>query len=587
MSHTVTKTRAFDSRYDPYFRHSSIPRPPDNSYKSTLQHTSVAGSDRALFFAQPVVKQMEAPPPEIVLARAPPALVATPRDEEYEMVRVDIAIQTILRESEAQTDPWLPDTTEHTRPRAWFEEEELEKLSLEERQRRLVELEVEQWAKRDQAIVELQQRRFNLLVSNFQKREDQDADKRRVRVEEVLNEREVRRKKAIENVEKKRLKVLRTLTEQRRQMTAKKVTKRDIVNEYADHGSTSYAPMRRQGRADAKCYIHPAVFGKRDIETDESLEALDELERLYHQTTVIPLKTEKSIRRADRNHQEFLKTVQRTVDEKDGNVERRVQVLKIAQKIEKPQPRPKTPETKPGVENDEKEMAVILLQRLLRGRALQSEMYRSLENQRQLIRELRTVEALREAEDTSETTEEREAALSARANRETAATVEGKVIGEMLSFLNHQLKRRVEERRIDAMMKLAERERRRREAEEAGRREEELKLQSIEDDVFRRVMGVNYESAESYLESVINRSIENAAEELATATAKRDAEKITKYTTISSMNSGDDATVARDLVAAFLFPEVEKDSLRKRLRIEQQKYRRAADNAVRSIQSKI
>jgi hypothetical protein len=43
--------------------------------------------------------------------------------------------------------------------------------------------------------------------------------------------------------------------------------------------------------------------------------------------------------------------------------------------------------------------------------------------------------------------------------------------------------------------------------------------------------------------------------------------------------------VARDLVAAFLFPEVEKEAVRKRLRIEQQKFRRAADNAAKDMGS--
>ncbi|OHT01988.1 hypothetical protein TRFO_31003 [Tritrichomonas foetus] len=307
---------------------------------------------------------------------------------------------------------------------------------------------------------------------------------------------------------------------------------------------------------------------------------------MYHKTEVTPLKTEKTWRRSDRQHQAFLKTVEDSVLEKRGGVEKKVQTLKIAQRIEKPPPRPATPEVRPGVEDDEKEMAIILLQRLLRGRALQSEMFRSLENQRQLIRELRTVEALREVEEKAETEEEKEAAEAARKHMQEAATVEGRVAGEMLAFLNHQLQRRLEERRIDAMMKLAERERRRREAEESGRREEELKRQAIEDEAFRRVMGTNYETAESYLESIINSSIENAATVLATEIAKKDAEKITKFTSTAANSRGDETIVARDLVAAFLFPEVEKETIRKQLRIEQKKFRRAAENTVKNIESK-
>lgn len=586
MDYRVSKSRAYDTYYDPYYRDSRHTGQ-TSGYRVALQTTDPGGSDRPLFFATPKVTQVDAKPAELVLAEKPSAPVVTARQIVEPQGKLDIAVQTLFRESEAQTDPWLPDTTEKTKPKAWFEDEELESLSLEERQKKLVELEVEQWAKRDRYIVEIQQQRLNLMVQKFQSREDEQAEVRQKRVENVLNERERRRQEAVERIEKKRLKVLRTLTEQRRQMTAKKHTKRDIVTDYSNKGSTAYAPLRRQGRSDAQCYMNHAVYGKRDVVTDNSLQALSDIEAMYHKTEVTPLKTEKNWKRSDRQHQEFLKTVENSVLEKRGGVEKKVQTLKIAQRIEKPPPRPATPEVRPGVEDDEKEMAIILIQRLLRGRALQSEMFKSLENQRQLIRELRTVEALREVEEKAETDEEKEAAEKARKHMQEAATVEGRVAGEMLAFLNHQLQRRLEERRIDAMMKLAERERRRREAEEAGRREEELKRQAIEDEAFRKVMGANYETAESYLESIINSSIENAANHLATEIAKRDAEKITNFTSTAANRRGDDAIVARDLVAAFLFPEVEKDKLRKGLRIEQKKFRRAAENAVKEIESKL
>ena len=62
-------------------------------------------------------------------------------------------------------------------------------------------------------------------------------------------------------------------------------------------------------------------------------------------------------------------------------------------------------------------------------------------------------------------------------------------------------------------------------------------------------MGINYETAGSYLESTINNSIETSAEELATATAKRDAEKITKNTFTAANTHGDDSIIACDLLS--------------------------------------
>jgi len=60
-------------------------------------------------------------------------------------------------------------------------------------------------------------------------------------------------------------------------------------------------------------------------------------------------------------------------------------------------------------------------------------------------------------------------------------------------------------------------------------------------------MGTNYETAESYLESIINSSIETAANELATDIARRDAEKITNFTSTAANRKGDNAIVARDV----------------------------------------
>ena len=74
--------------------------------------------------------------------------------------------------------------------------------------------------------------------------------------------------------------------------------------------------LRRAGRADAQCYMNRAVYG---------------IEALYHKTEVAPLKSDKTMRRTYRQHQEFLKTVERSVLEKKGGIEKKVQTLKIAQ----------------------------------------------------------------------------------------------------------------------------------------------------------------------------------------------------------------------------------------------------------------
>lgn len=60
-----------------------------------------------------------------------------------------------------------------------------------------------------------------------------------------------------------------------------------------------------------------------------------------------------------------------------------------------------------------------------------------------------------------------------------------------------------EERRIHAFAMLAERERRMREAEEAGRRQVEEKKREQADEAFRQIMAVHQGTVESYLEDII------------------------------------------------------------------------------------
>lgn len=61
------------------------------------------------------------------------------------------------------------------------------------------------------------------------------------------------------------------------------------------------------------------------------------------------------------------------------------------------------------------------------------------------------------------------------------------LVGEQLDFLNKELQRLHEERRIHAFVMLAERQRRMQEAEESGQRQREERVRRIEDEVFKQV----------------------------------------------------------------------------------------------------
>jgi len=70
---------------------------------------------------------------------------------------------------------------------------------------------------------------------------------------------------------------------------------------------------------------------------------------------------------------------------------------------------------------------------------------------------------------------------------EVLGSLEGESLGDMLDFLNKELLRLEEERRIQAFTLLAERDRRMREAEEAGQRQVEERRRREHDEIFRQV----------------------------------------------------------------------------------------------------
>ena len=83
-----------------------------------------------------------------------------------------------------------------------------------------------------------------------------------------------------------------------------------------------------------------------------------------------------------------------------------------------------------------------------------------------------------------------------------------------------------EERKAHAFIMLAERERNRREAEEAGRRQHEYNRREEFDEVFKRIVKVTQDSVQVYLEDIIKESIDWVSEEQAKKYVVELADKI-------------------------------------------------------------
>ncbi|NXF02389.1 CFA91 protein, partial [Smithornis capensis] len=98
----------------------------------------------------------------------------------------------------------------------------------------------------------------------------------------------------------------------------------------------------------------------------------------------------------------------------------------------------------------------------------------------------------------------------------------------ILDFLSKELMRLQEERKIHALVMLAERQRRMQEAEEGGRRQEEERRRRQEDEIFRQARegDLQQRTIDTYLEDIILSSMERTAEEQAREEVQRRAVEI-------------------------------------------------------------
>jgi hypothetical protein len=249
--------------------------------------------------------------------------------------------------------------------------------------------------------------------------------------------------------------------------------------------------------------------------------------------------------------------------------------LRFCERVPPPPTRPATPSVEvPDPAEDDAEQALVLLQRLLRGRAAQNRMRAGLAARHELVAEVRATHALVAAEQAVVAEQAAAAAQAAsavqaeKARQQTQAAAvgatAGAVLGDDLDFLSKELVRLQEERRIHAFAMLAERERRRREAAESGQRAEEEAARARADAVFSAVAGVHAESIDTFLEEVLL-GASQAASDAAARRAVREQARAIDAAAAEMHARGEDTTpegaqtVAARLVHSFLLPEVARE----------------------------
>ncbi|XP_045540799.1 cilia- and flagella-associated protein 91-like [Papilio machaon] len=254
--------------------------------------------------------------------------------------------------------------------------------------------------------------------------------------------------------------------------------------------------------------------------------------------------------------------------------------------------RPPTPEVE-AVDDEEEDnhQHALLLQKIIRGRAVQNLMFEGRTRAAELTEELKTTHGLQKEDKARIAREEARARdhIALRTETEqkedavTALVDElcGGAVAAALDFLEKELRRLKEERKHHAFILIALREKTMREAAEAGRRQKEEHRRREHDEMFKRVLGVTQETVDAYLKEIVQEGVELASEEDAVKMALGKADKIDEaMRNNGSMSTAEQNELVAELVQQFLLPEAHKAASRHRISAAQESKVEAARKTI-------
>jgi len=144
-----------------------------------------------------------------------------------------------------------------------------------------------------------------------------------------------------------------------------------------------------------------------------------------------------------------------------------------------------------------------------------------------------------------------------------AEAIQSEVIARSLDNMSKELVRLKQERRIAAMVRVAEDVRRRREAEESGRRQAEQILRQREDVLYQGLMAVHQGTVDSYLQGIIVNTIDTTSSLQAYEEAKLKAQTLNTFLDRVEERRNKPEVFIKDLVASFLIPDVQRKKLQR------------------------
>lgn len=281
----TVESRPYDAYFDPVFT------TPQNYVQSdprvvvaASNPNAVSGSGRYRFFRRPIMPRISAIPPQILLAPTTTDNPLIAIEEESEPLTKTVEIQTMYRESEAQTIPYTPEyvleegtdpeilmlknlTYQSGLPVGYKELEMIEQARMKRdlennmlpftdeacfhvRKIMMEQQELKEYKLREAEVENQRNQRLELLERTLVERDENIEFLSSQRIEAIRQSRMEIREKTLQKIRKKRINILRKLARKRNMVdpVLSTSTSRDIINDYFDRGSDVYAPNRRDGQ---------------------------------------------------------------------------------------------------------------------------------------------------------------------------------------------------------------------------------------------------------------------------------------------------------------------------------------------------
>jgi len=630
MSQTVTQTMAYREAGPSTETFGStlsdavaFAAPPQHSMLETIAlgqaraETIISGANRHKYFRRPIIPFMNAQPPEVIFASQTQGEAAlAPPEPEPEPMAKDMGCQSDFRESEAQTDPYTPDyvvpagtdpevltlaTLKHGAglPAGLAEVKMIERArqkrslegslppmtdeaSLDLRRKMMGEQELREWNVREAEILLQQEEKLAVFDAEMRERSDARELHWDERIEHTRQIKLTEKDKEISQIQRRRIKALRKLSEARKNIEGSNEV-RDVVTDYADYGSEVYAPLTRNGKITQDKLAHQYETKPLQLETLAGLQALERSmpAKMLRPKVVRPGKEVPHSygARKERRMQDQLERTDaalKAAKQAKPSEKEQKEALLAAYRDTKPVERPPTPTAPPIDVDEEMESGCILLQRLLRGRAIQNMMFEGKERRLELIQELRSDEdATPEAVDAEAETEAAVLGL--------VDALQADLVGGSLDTMSKELRRFTEERRIAELIREAEKTRRLREAEESGARQRELVERSEQQERFRQLMRVHNASAATYISEVLREVVDESAAKEAAAMADLKHSRVNTVADRITSRYDTPAQTVDDVVSNFLFPEVLRQTERRAANADDLKFATASSRAMESV----